>query len=81
MFAAKVDSRHSTINVNTCGNRFCFLTMSPLAARSAVLRSAATRAVARRQMSTEPKMHKAKDNWADLVNKRPPKDHLDEHVS
>jgi hypothetical protein len=55
--------------------------MSPIAARSALLRSAAARTVARRQMSAQPKMHKSKDKWADMISQRPPKDHLDEHVS
>lgn len=54
--------------------------MSPVAARTAALRTAAVRSAARRQMSTEPKMHTAKDKWADFAGQRPPKDHLDEHV-
>jgi hypothetical protein len=54
--------------------------MLPIA-RSALLRTAAARTVARRQMSAEPKMHKSKDKWADMLSQRPPKDHLDEHVS
>lgn len=56
------------------------VTMTPLAARSTLWRSAGTQA-ARRQMSTAPKMHKATDKWAGFVKERPPKDHLDEHVS
>jgi hypothetical protein len=32
-------------------------------------------------MSTEPKIHKAKDKWAEFEGQRPPKDHLDTHVS
>jgi hypothetical protein len=55
--------------------------MLPIVARSAILRTAAARTVARRQMSAQPKMHKSKDKWADMLSQRPPKDHLDEHVS
>ena len=54
--------------------------MSPVASRSALVRSVATRTVARRQMSTAPKLHTSKDKWAEFVSKRPPMDHLDEHV-
>jgi hypothetical protein len=55
--------------------------MSPVAARSSILRSAASRTVARRQMSSEPKMHTANDKWAEFAAKRPPKDPIDTHVS
>jgi hypothetical protein len=56
--------------------------MSPAAvARSSLVRSAATRSVARRQMSAQPKMHKASDKWGELLAKRPPKDEIDTHVS
>ena len=50
-------------------------------ARTSLVRTAATRVVARRQISSEPTLHKAKDKWADLLKTRPPKDHMDEHVS
>ena len=36
--------------------------------------------VNRRHMATA-KMHKAKDLWSELKKTRPPKDHMDEHVS
>ena len=55
-------------------------TMSPAIARSTLVRSAATRTVARRQMSTAPKLHKSSDKWSEFVSKRPPKDELDTHV-
>ena len=56
-------------------------TMS-FATRSSLVRAAAaTRGVAVRNMATEPKAHKAKDMWAEFKKSRPPKDHLDEHVS
>lgn len=54
--------------------------MSPAIARSTLVRSAATRTVARRQMSTAPKLHKSSDKWSEFVSKRPPKDELDTHV-
>jgi hypothetical protein len=59
---------------------FSDLTMTPLASRSVTLRGAATRVVARRQMSTAPKLHKAKAEWAEFEAQRPPQDHLDTHV-
>ena len=51
-----------------------------MVARSSISR-VATRAVARRQMSSEPKMHTSKNSWQELKKTRPPKDHMDEHVS
>ena len=48
-------------------------------ARSSIAR-VSTRAVARRQMSSEAKVH-SKEGWAELLKTRPPKDHGDEHVS
>ena len=61
-------------------NGHIILTMSPAIARSTLVRSAATRTVARRQMSTAPKLHKSSDKWSEFVSKRPPKDELDTHV-
>ena len=55
--------------------------MSAAARSSNIARSAVTRSVARRQMSSEPKMHKASDKWGELLSKRPPKDEIDTHVS
>lgn len=56
-------------------------TMS-FAARSTLVRTAtAARAGCTRNMSSEAKLHKAKDMWAELQKTRPPKDHMDEHVS
>jgi hypothetical protein len=46
--------------------------MSLFAARRATTQ-AASRSMSRR-MSTAPRLHKAKDEWAGLVNKRPPMD-------
>ena len=48
-------------------------------ARSSIAR-VSTRAVGRRQMSSEAKVH-SKEGWAELLKTRPPKDHGDEHVS
>lgn len=45
-----------------------------------VLARTATRAVARREMSTAPKMHRAKEMWPELEKTRAPKDHDDLHV-
>lgn len=45
-------------------------------------RRATTQAVGRslsRRMSTAPRLHKAKDEWAQFVAKRPQPDHLDAH--
>lgn len=55
--------------------------MSAAAARSCNIARTASRSVARRQMSSEPKMHKASDKWSELLAKRPPKDEIDTHVS
>ncbi|CAJ1964351.1 unnamed protein product [Cylindrotheca closterium] len=52
--------------------------MSSAAAARTIARSA-SRSVARRQMSSEPKMHKA-DKWAEFVSKRPPIDEIDTHL-
>ncbi|KAL3929333.1 MAG: hypothetical protein SGBAC_012258 [Bacillariaceae sp.] len=54
--------------------------MSAAAARSCNIARTASRSVARRQMSSEPKMHKASDKWSELLAKRPPKDEIDTHL-
>lgn len=46
---------------------------------TSLVRTASRSVAARRQLSSEPKMHKAKDHWADLKAKRPV-DHDDLHV-
>ena len=46
---------------------------------ASLVRTASRSAAARRQFASEPKMHKAKDFWADLKAKRPI-DHDEEHV-
>lgn len=46
---------------------------------TSLVRTASRSVAARRQFSSEPKMHKAKDHWADLKAKRPV-DHDDLHV-
>jgi hypothetical protein len=50
--------------------------------RTALVRTT-NRAVTRRAQSTgaSPKMHRAKDAWAELEATRAPKDHDDHHVS
>ena len=53
-------------------------TIGMLGSRIAV--RAASRQVTRRNMATEPKMHKASDHWKNLADKRPVQ-HDDLHVS
>lgn len=52
--------------------------MTLFAVRTTLARSTM---VGRRQMSTTPKLHRAADKWPGFLKERPPKDHLDEHVS
>lgn len=48
-------------------------------AKTTALARTASRSVIARQLSSEPKLHKAKDHWAALATKRPV-DHDDLHV-
>ena len=41
------------------------------AGTTSLVRTASRSVAARRQLSSEPKMHKAKDHWGNLMAKRP----------
>ena len=49
------------------------------AGTTSLVRTASRSVAARRQLSSQPKMHKAKDHWGELKAKRPI-DHDDTHV-
>jgi hypothetical protein len=70
------DDPKQTANAQNC------LLLTMMLARSSIIRTAAARAVARRELSSvTPKVHTAKSQWSELQKTRPPKDEGDTHVS